>query len=104
MDRATKRRAQHPLAGGVPSSEKQRGAAPRRRRMEAILWMVGVFILVIAAVTMHTHTAPWPVELDFTKTLQGPHPIPCTAAWVHSSWVDATADFINRLNDPIQSV
>jgi undecaprenyl-diphosphatase len=72
--------------------------------MEAILWAVGAVILILAAVTMHTHPAPWPVELDFTKTLQGPHPIPCTPAWVHSSWVDATADFINRLNDPIESV
>ena len=46
--------------------------APRIHIFEVALWVLGVVILGIAAVLVHSHTPPWPFELAFTKSIQHP--------------------------------
>lgn len=69
-----------------------------------ILWVIGVAVLATMGVIVHAHTATWPFELQFTDALQGQHPVPCVYHVQSRSWGDRAVDFINSLNDPLQSV
>lgn len=104
MKKTTGRRGQHTAESVMTLNESRKPTVHRRHIVEGVLWMVGVVILGIVGMVVHTHPAPWPFEVAFTKMIQGPHPIPCTSAWVHQSGVDIYADFINRLDDPIPTV
>jgi len=68
------------------------------------LWVIGAIILGVAAVIVHNHTNPWPVELAFTKDIQGPHPVPCPIPIQPHSLLEAALFDVSILNDPIPSV
>src|SRR5438270_435220 len=62
------------LNGNAPGKKTFPGS---RRIFWIALWVIGAIILGAAAFLVHNHTNPWPVELAFTKNIQGPHPVPC---------------------------
>jgi membrane-associated phospholipid phosphatase len=68
------------------------------------LWITGVIILSVAAVIVHNHTSPWPIELTFTKDIQGSHPVPCPIPVQPHSWFEAALFDVSLLNNPIPSV
>ncbi|MGZ3612097.1 MAG: hypothetical protein ACXVBU_18760 [Ktedonobacteraceae bacterium] len=68
------------------------------------LWVIGLIILGVAAFFVHNHTNPWPLELAFTKAIQGSHPIPCPIPIQPHSWFQAALFDVSQLNNPIPSV
>lgn len=68
------------------------------------LWLIGLVLLLVAAVLVHAHTSPWPVELQFTRAIQGPHPVPCPVPMKPHSWLEAVLFDISMINDPLFSV
>jgi membrane-associated phospholipid phosphatase len=87
----------------APGENKLSGGHPRWI-VGIALWVIGVIILGVAAVIVHFHTAPWPVELSFTRSIQGPHPIPCPIPIQPRSWLEAALFDVSILNNPIPSV
>src|SRR2546426_7425245 len=91
--------------GRVPAPVENTLPGGHLRRIVGIaLWVIGVIILAVAAVIVHFHTAPWPVELAFTRSIQGPHPIPCPIPIQPRSWLEAALFDVSILNNPIPSV
>ncbi len=86
------------------SGEPERQNTYRRRIITTTLWIIGLIVLIIAAVLIHLHPKPWPVELDVTRALQGPHQIPCVYSPRTRSQLNGAVDFMNTMDDPIQSV
>ncbi|MBV9231316.1 MAG: hypothetical protein JOZ18_18535, partial [Chloroflexi bacterium] len=95
-------RATHPQARQTIAPDQTR--SPRHLVLWVTLWIIGVIALAILAFMVHIHPKPWPGELNITNVIQGPHPVPCTYNPRTRSWLDFEVDFINSLNDPIQSV
>src|SRR5438046_1556351 len=89
------------LYGTAPGKNTVPGT---RRIFWIALWVIGVIILGVAAVIVHNHTNPWPVELAFTSNIQGPHPVPCPIPIQPHSWFEAALFDVSLLNNPIPSV
>lgn len=87
----------------VPGADR-RSVAYRPRVIGIMLWVIGVIILAVASVVIHFHTAPWPVELALTRTIQGPHPVPCIHVQQPRSGIEATLFDVSILNNPLPSV
>ena len=85
----------------VPGKNKFLGT---HRIVWITLWVVGIILFGVAAVIVHSHTAPWSVELAFTKYIQGPHPVPCPIPIQPHSWLEAALFDVSMLNNPIPSV
>jgi membrane-associated phospholipid phosphatase len=100
MDRITDAPTTH-LNGTAPDKNTIPGS---RRVFWIALWVIGLIILGVAAFIVHNHTNPWPVELAFTKYIQGPHPVPCPIPIQPHSWFEATLFDVSMLNNPIPSV
>jgi membrane-associated phospholipid phosphatase len=81
----------------------QKEEAHPRRLVGMILWGIGVILLIILSVTIHMNPDPWPVELAFTKAIQGPHPVPCVYDKLPSSLAKSFINFFSNYNDPIPS-
>ena len=73
------------------SSGENRRDTHKRHIIEAILWVIGLIILVVASVLIHAHPGPWPVELAFSRTVQH------LPYW---SWVPPLLNFIGTFNNP----
>jgi membrane-associated phospholipid phosphatase len=72
----------------LPTSDKTAGGEDRQKsqqryRVEAVFWVIGFIIFVIACVTIHGHPQPYPFELTTTETVQGIHLLP----WLHDALV-----------------
>ncbi len=90
---------------GVPARRDARVSGRRPVPvLGIILWVLGVVILAVAAVIVHGHIAPWPLELNLTKNVQGPHPIPCPVPDQPHSWFQAGLFDVSMLNNPMPSV
>jgi hypothetical protein len=77
----------------------------RAPRLVAIsLWVLGFLLLAALGVLVHFHTAPWPFELAFTKSLQGPHPVPCLRLQQPRSALETAFFDVSLLNNPLPSV
>ena len=87
----------------VPRTTKGRGSRGRRVVWIA-LWVIGALVLAALAMIVHSHKAPWPFELAFTKDIQGPHQVPCLATQQPRSWLEAAFFDVSQLNNPIPSV
>src|SRR6266516_1360846 len=103
MDRASDAWSKQTSEKVVPGGYNTPGAH-RRRIVGITLWVIGALILGVACVVVHFHTAPWPVELAFTRAIQGPHPIPCVSIQQPRSWIEAALFDASILNNPIPSV
>ncbi len=91
--------------GSVPAPRDDKGPGAHLCRIIGVaLWVIGVVILAVAAVIVNSHPVPWPVELTFTKTIQGPHPIPCPVPDQPHSWIEAGLFAVSQLNNPVPSV
>jgi membrane-associated phospholipid phosphatase len=102
MDRISDSPTQQ-LYGNSPAHHENK--LPGTQRIIWIaLWLIGAIILGVAAVIVHSHTAPWPVELAFTKYFQGPHPVPCPIPIQPHSWIEAALFDVSILNNPIPSI
>ena len=100
MDQISDAPTKH-LDGAAP----EKHTSPRARRVFGIvLWLTGLIILGVAAFLVHNHTNPWPIELAFTKDIQGPHPVPCPIPIQPHSWFQAALFDVSQLNNPIPSV
>jgi|SRR5690348_13394543 len=104
MKRAVDSQAQQPSDRVMRSDEQEKQNKHLRRLVGITLWVIGVVVLVTAGMVIHAHPAPWPVEVNVTETVQGPHPVPCVYSHLQHSWLDTDADFINKFDDPIPSV
>jgi hypothetical protein len=90
-----------------PALASRNGRAPSSRAQRIVvisLWVLGFIILAGLGVLVHFHTAPWPFELAFTKSLQGPHPIPCLRLQQPRSALEAAFFDVSLLNNPLPSV
>jgi len=76
----------------------------RHRIITITFWIIGFILLSAVAVFFHFNPKPWPLELDVTKILQGPHPVPCVYSFRTRSELNGFVDFMNTMDDPIQSV
>lgn len=73
---------------------ENRSNATTRHRIEITLWIIGFILFVISCVIVHSHPAPYPIDLSTTRTIQN-LPVP--------HWVDAVLEFPSVLNNPIPS-
>src|SRR6266704_2045541 len=55
------------------------------------LWVLGWLTFAVAAMLVHTHPGPWPVELAVTRTVQS------LPYW---SWLPPNIDFFGTFNNP----
>ncbi len=64
------------LAGG--SKQQVARTSQTRRYVAIILWIIGFIALVVASVIVHSHPAPWPLEVQTTTSVwrRGGSPIP----------------------------
>lgn len=69
---------------------EDRHDAHKRHILEAILWVSGLIILIIAGYLTHQHPGPWPGELQFSRTVQSIHYWP---------WLLSSLMFFSSLND-----
>jgi membrane-associated phospholipid phosphatase len=86
------------------TAKKKQTSPGAHRGFWITLWVIGLIILGVLAFFVHNHTNPWPVELAFTKYIQGPHPIPCPVPIQPHSWMQAALFDVSLLNNPIPSV
>ncbi len=83
------------------SSGEKRRDTHKRHIIGAILWVIGLIMLVVASVLIHAHPGPWPVELAFsvsgTAIFAGPavgvalvvalaSPISAWGVWMWKPW------------------
>jgi len=74
------------------AAAKKWGSARIRQSIGAIAWSIGFIILIISSVIVHSHSEPWPFDLQTTLYVQGLH------IW---GWVTACLTFINVFNNGI---
>ena len=65
-----------------------------RRSIAFTIWIIGLLMLAMAAVLVRNHPVPWPIELEFTRTIQG---------WPSWPWLSTTIDFFGTFNNPTPS-
>jgi membrane-associated phospholipid phosphatase len=65
------------------------------RPWEAVYFIVGLIVLLTAAVLVHAHPRPYPFDLSFTLTIQAFPSIPVLTGLI---------DFVSALNDPTPSI
>ena len=86
-----------PLANSRSQSHasKASGVTRRHRRLRwaiaITLWVLGLILLGVASVFVHSHPGPWPFELEFTRTVQS------QPFW---SWLSPVIDFFGTFNNP----
>lgn len=73
------------------SSGENRRHTHMQHIIGAILWVIGLIILAVASVLVHTHPGPWPVELAFSRTVQH------LSYW---PWVPPLLNFVGTFNNP----
>ncbi len=56
------------LAGG--SKQQDARTSQTRRNVAIMLWIIGFIVLVVASVIVHSHPAPWPLEVQTTTWMQ----------------------------------
>lgn len=104
MDQVPNLRPAHTL-GSIPDRRNHKAGSVNPRHIIGItLWIIGLIILVVLAVIVHSHKPPWPIELNFTRTIQGPHPIPCPVPYQAHSAMQAGLFDVSQLNNPLPSV
>ncbi|HZS79774.1 MAG TPA: phosphatase PAP2 family protein [Ktedonobacteraceae bacterium] len=94
MNTRTYEKGMQPPTTTTTAGGEERSGARKRHTVEAVLWVVGLIVFVIACVIMHGHPRPYPFELSLTETLQGIH---------FPSWLVAIFDFPSAVNQPIPS-
>jgi len=65
-----------------------------RRSIAITLWVIGLLTLAVAAVLVRNHPGPWPIELEFTRTVQS------LSYW---SWLPPIIDFFGTFDNPTPS-
>jgi membrane-associated phospholipid phosphatase len=65
------------------------------RPWEAVFFVIGLIVLLAAAVLVHAHPRPYPLDLWATTTIQGFPPVP---------FVTGAIEFVSALNDPTPSI
>lgn len=87
--RGIQRPTESTTAGG-----EDRQDARKRHRIEAVCWVLGVIVLIIACVIIHFHPQPYPVDLSTTEAVQ------------HANTPTPILDVVNfpsLLNNPLPS-
>jgi membrane-associated phospholipid phosphatase len=62
-----------------------------RRSIAITFWVLGLLTLAVASVLVQNHPGPWPVELEFSRTVQS------LPYW---PWILPILDFIGTFNNP----
>ncbi len=52
---------------------KNRQDAQKRYRIQGILWFIGLIIFIASCLVIHSHPAPYPIDLSATEAVQGLH-------------------------------
>jgi len=104
MGRVSNRRSAQTVVSIPVQRDDQAPGSPVGRIIGIALWVIGLVMLVALAFIAHTHKAPWPFELNFTKAIQGSHPIPCPVPLQPHSWIQVGLFDISQLNNPTPSV
>ena len=91
MDTTGNQQKTHTMDTTTTSSDEHLRATHKRYIIGAILWVIGLIILIAASVLIHAHPGPWPVELAFSRTIQH------LPYW---PWVPLLLDFIGTFNNP----
>lgn len=103
MNRTPGLKPRQTIVSVPPHGDGRTAGSPARLALGIALWVIGLVILAVLAFIAHVK-APWPFELDFTKTIQGLHPIPCPVPVQPNSWLQAGLFAVSQLNNPIPSV
>lgn len=90
--RSTKGIGVRSASGVMASGDEDKRHAHNRHVVEAILWIIGVIVLVIFSVIVHMHLGPWPVDLQATIAEQHSN---------YPSWVHTIIDLVSHANDTI---
>ena len=96
MFETTNRRAkgmQTPAATMTAGGENRQDAQ-RRYLIQGILWFIGLIIFIASCFVIHSHPAPYPIDLSATETLQGLH---------MARWLIDVLDLPSILNNPVPS-
>ncbi len=94
MDTATNRQAIQKPGSTTTAGGENRQETRIRHTWQAILWFIGLLVLISASVFVHFHPQPFPIDVQATQTVQS---IPL---W---PWLKSTLTFLSNLNDPIPS-
>jgi membrane-associated phospholipid phosphatase len=65
-----------------------------RRSIAITIWAIGLLALAVAAVLVRNHPGPLPIELEFSRAVQG------LPSW---PWLTSTIDFFGTFNNPTPS-
>src|SRR5947209_17874447 len=84
---------QTPTATTTAGGENRQDAQ-RRYLIQGILWFIGLIIFIASCFVIHSHPAPYPIDLSATETLQGLH---------IARWLIDVLDFPSILNNPVPS-
>ncbi|HEX6479701.1 MAG TPA: phosphatase PAP2 family protein [Ktedonobacteraceae bacterium] len=78
----------------LPINHEKRRRRPGRRIVGFVCWGIGFAIIVAASVIIHGHPAPWPWEVDLSRSVQSFHLAPPLLAIL---------TFLASLIDPVPS-
>jgi len=84
---------QTPTAATTAGGENRQDAQ-KRYRIQGILWFIGLIIFIASCLVIHSHPAPYPIDLSATETVQGLH-LP--------HWLIDVLDFPSILDNPTPS-
>jgi membrane-associated phospholipid phosphatase len=73
---------------------EDRQDAQKRYRVQGILWFIGLIIFAVSCFIIHSHLAPYPIDLSTTETVQGLH---------MPQWLISVLDFPSNLDNPTPS-
>src|SRR5579859_1070974 len=74
----------------LAAGEEEHGGAQKRHIIEGVIWVIGLLLLIASSFFFHIHHDPLPLELAFSRTIQGLH------LW---SWFLGFLMFVSLLND-----
>ena len=84
---------QTPPAATTAGGENRQDAQ-KRYRIQGILWFIGLIIFIASCLIIHSHPAPYPIDLSATETVQGLH-LP--------QWLIDVLDFSSIVDNPTPS-
>ena len=84
---------QTPTAATTSGGENRQDAQ-KRYRIQGILWFIGLIIFIASCLVIHSHPAPYPVDLSATQAVQGLH-LP--------GWLIGVLDLPSIVDNPIPS-
>jgi membrane-associated phospholipid phosphatase len=95
MDATTHPRGMQPPTRTSTTGGEDRQDSRRRYIIQSIVWGCGLIVFLSTCVIMHSHPAPYAIDLTMTHTVQG---------WQVPSWLHNILIFPSIVNNPMPSM